>query len=172
MERTPPFSSRFGSQVGRHISWTARFLWSTVSAFALTVAVMVASGGAASAFRAVAGSGVHNSSASVSIVQTSKVTDLYPGATRILSGHFENRGAVKVSVKSVHASVVTFQLQRDGTHRACTQGDFAVSGTSRVSAHVPPGTDVGSWSGLILSMKDSAPSNCAGAHLTISYRLG
>ncbi len=172
MARTAPLAHRFGSRVGRQFSWSVRVLWSTLSAFGLTLVVMLASGGAASAFRAVAGNGVIRAPAPVSIVQTSTATDLYPGASRALSGEFDNRTSARIFVKKVEAWVVPFREQRNGALPACTQADFEISGNSNLSVHILRGADVGSWSGLVLSMRESAPSNCAGIGLSIAYRVG
>jgi hypothetical protein len=106
----------------------------------------------------------------IDVVQLSQVNGLNPGMSDPLFGDFDNENPTTASLATVRASVVPFRAQRDRAVAACTQADFAIAGTSKVSAQIPPGPKVGSWSGLTLSMKASAPSNCADMEISLTYR--
>jgi len=140
-----------------------------------TVFLVVALGGIAFAFWTAGGGGSGTasagSSAGVTVNQTVSPTGLFPGATTALSGDFSNPNSGSVYVTAVTGSVTPFSAQADATKPACTQADFSISGTANVGTEVVPGTGVGSWSGLSLTMIDAATNqdNCKNITVAITY---
>ena len=132
-------------------------------------------GGIAFAFWTAGGAGSGTASAgtsaSVTVNQTVSPTGLFPGATTALSGNFDNPNSGNVYVAAVTASVTPFSVQADATKPACTQADFSISGTANVGTEIVPGTGVGSWSGLSLTMIDAATNqdNCKNITVAITY---
>jgi hypothetical protein len=100
------------------------------------------------------------------VKQTSTITGLVPGGPALaLSGNFDNPGTSAVFVTAVTASVT-------GTSAAgCLAKDFTIGGTAPVGASVPIGSGVGSWSGLTISMANTALNQdaCKSATVNISY---
>jgi len=137
-----------------------------------TTALVLVGGGAAYAYWTTTGSGTGTAAAgadanAVTVNQTSLVTGLVPGGAPVaLSGNFDNANSGSVHVASVSATVV------DTTNSGCTAADFAIAGTSTVSAEIPPGTGTGSWSGLTVRMLDRTGVNqdaCKGVTVHLSY---
>jgi hypothetical protein len=148
----------------------ARRLATVLRAVGLTVFTLACSAVALTAYGALAQGHVADATAPIDVVQLSRVTGLYPGASDALFGDFDNQNPTTVSLAVVRASLVPFQAQRDRAVPPCTQADFAIVGTSKVSTLIPSGSKVGSWSGLTLLMKASAPSNCADIALSVTYQ--
>jgi len=150
----------------------ARVLATVLRAVGLTVFTLACTAGALTACGALTQGHVAGSTASapIDVIQLSEVTDLNPGASDALFGDFDNQNPTTVSLAVVRASVVPFRAQRNRAVPACTQADFAIVGTSKVSTQIPSGSKVGSWSGLTLLMKASAPSNCADIDLSLTYQ--
>jgi hypothetical protein len=131
---------------------------------------------AAFAFWTGGGSGTGAASAgttaAVTVNQTgAAITGLYPGGpAAALSGNFSNPNSGPVYIANVTAAVHAFSVQADGTKPACTQADFAITGTANVNAQVPSGTG-GSWSGLSVSLTNGSlnQDNCKLAPITIDY---
>lgn len=103
----------------------------------------------------------------VTINQTSASSGLYPGSSVALSGHFDNAAANAVHVNSISATVT-------GTDKpGCDAADYSISGTPTIAGggNVPSGSGVGGWSGLTLSMANTASNQdaCKGATVSISY---
>lgn len=145
-----------------------------VYAFFLVVAIS----GIAFAFWTAGGAGSGTASAgttaNVTVNQTGSPTGLFPGATTALSGDFDNPNSGSVYVTAVTASVTPFSVQGDGTKPACTQADFSISGTANVGTEIVPGSGVGTWSGLSLTMIDAATNqdNCKTITVAITYAAG
>lgn len=148
----------------------ARLLATVLRAVGFTVFTLACASLALTAYGALTQGHVAGATAPIDVVQLSKVTDLYPGASDALFGDFENQYPTTVSLAVVRASVVPFRAQHNRTVPACTQADFVIVGTSKVPTQDPSGSKVGSWSGLTLLMKASAPSNCADIDLSLTYR--
>jgi hypothetical protein len=148
----------------------ARLLATVLRAVALTVFTLACTAGALTAYGVLTQGHVAGATAPIDVVQLSEVNDLNPGASDALFGDFDNHNPTTVSLAVVRASVVPFQAQRNRAVPACTQADFAIVGTSKVSTLIPSGSKVGSWSGLTLLMKASAPSNCADIDLSLTYQ--
>jgi hypothetical protein len=142
----------------------------------LVVIGIVGAASAAFAYWTGGGSGSGSAAAGtttpVTVNQTGSITGLYPGATpTALSGTFTHTNSGPVFVANVTATVAAFSVQADATKPACTQADFAIGGTATVNAEVPPGTGVGSWSGLTVALLNGAGNqdNCKNAPITITY---
>jgi hypothetical protein len=142
----------------------------------LATFVTLAGAGAAFAYWTLSGSGSGSGStgttASVTVVQTSDASGLYPGDAVALSGDFNNPGASRVYVTAVTATVAPFNAQADATKPACTQADFTITGTSNTPGEIDSGNGVGAWSGLTLTMVDAATNqdNCKSlASIPITY---
>jgi len=100
------------------------------------------------------------------------ITNLFPGGpAQALSGNFDNSNSGPVTVTTLTASVRAFSVRPDGTKPACTQADFAITGTPTFSASVPSGTGVGSWSGFSVALSNLGTNqdNCKSASITIDY---
>jgi hypothetical protein len=141
-----------------------------VRAVVLTLLALAGAAGALTVGVALTQGHLAGATAPIDVVQLSQVTGLSPGGSDALFGYFDNQNPTSVSLAVVRASVVPFRAQRNRAVPACTGADFAIVGTSKVSTEIPPGSKVGSWSGLTLSMKASAPSNCAGIELSLTYQ--
>jgi hypothetical protein len=131
--------------------------------------VTLAGAGAAFAYWTTSGSGSGNGAATsapstVTVVQTSTGTITAPGGSVALSGDFNNPNSGNTYVTSVTAVVSPSFTSSvvSGSLPACTAGDFTITGTSNTPGDVPPGTAKGSWSGLTLTLTDSATNqdNC------------
>lgn len=133
-------------------------------------------GGAAFTYWTIAGSGSGTAGtatpSSVTVVQTSTATGLYPGGSVALSGNFNNPNAGPVYVTAVTAAVHAFSTQPDGTKPACTQADFSITGTSNTPGSIAAGSAVGTWNGLTLNMANAGTNqdNCKGlSSIQIDY---
>jgi hypothetical protein len=128
------------------------------AAVAGVVAMAMAGGGVAFAYWTSTGSGsgtaATGTTANVTVVQTSTSTGLYPGGSVPLSGDFNNTNAGAMHVGTVTATVGTLPT-------GCVAADFTISGTAPVNAEIPTGSGVGSWSGITLTMNDTAVSQDA-----------
>lgn len=113
------------------------------------------------------GSAATGTNNSITINQTSVVAGLYPGGpAQALSGDFSNPNASAVTVASVSGSVTGTSVV------GCAAADFVVTGSPAANAQsVPSGANVGSWSGLSVSMTNTAVNQdlCKNATLTITY---
>jgi hypothetical protein len=113
------------------------------------------------------GSAATGTTTGITVNQTSVVSGLYPGSpAQPLSGNFNNPNAGPIHVASVSGSVT-------GTSDVgCSAADFVVSGSPAANVQeVPSGNAQGSWSGLSVSMTNTAANQdaCKNATLTISY---
>jgi len=148
---------------------------------AVTLLTLGGAGGLAYAYWTQSGSGVGtaatDTTASVTVNQTSTVTALYPGqAAQALSGNFDNPNPGPVFVTAITATVRPFTAQANLAKPACTEADYAISGASRINtvpagSEVPAGTGVGAWDGLAVKLVDGAANqdNCKGVTISIDY---
>jgi hypothetical protein len=133
--------------------------------------VALAGTGAAFAFWATGGSGVAGATSGVIVNQTS-IARLDPSAGAALSGNFDNPGKGPVDITAVTAVVGAFRAQAISSLPACTQADFTITGTSNDPGQLNPGSGVGAWSGLTLSLAASGSNqdNCMNlASVPINY---
>ena len=115
-----------------------------------------------------------NTGAPLTVKQTVTPTGLVPGGPAAsLLGNFDNPNAAGVFVNSVTGSVASVApLQAiDPLQPPCDPNDFVVGGTANVGATIPPGNGVGAWSGLTLSLTNTAVNqdNCKNVTVTINY---
>jgi len=142
------------------------------AAIAITASVALTAT-AAFAYWTTSGSGSGSSSSgtssTITVHQTADLGTLTPGTSKALSGNFDNSG-VPATISGVTAIVSTFSSQGNLAKPACTQNDFAISGTASGSV-VPNGTGVGSWSGLSLDMVNGAGNqdNCKSISVPVAY---
>jgi hypothetical protein len=150
-----------------------KIVWVGVTGVA-AAGVMV---GVAFAYWTVTGSGTGSattgSGTALTVNQTVAPTGLYPGGAAALSGNFDNHNAGQVYVTAVTASVTAFTAQADPNKPACTQADFAITGTANVGAEIASGNGVGAWSGLSLGMTDRGTNqdNCKNITVPIAYAV-
>lgn len=108
----------------------------------------------------------------LTVNQTTVATGLYPGDSIPLEGDFTLAGSSPVDVTSLSASVTS--VTNAGTaNGGCATSNFQITGTPVLPGEIQPGTDVGSWSGLSISMSDPASNqdDCIGATPVITYSV-
>ncbi|HVY11916.1 MAG TPA: hypothetical protein VHB18_17395 [Mycobacteriales bacterium] len=133
-------------------------------------AMAVAGSGVAFAYWTQGGSGtgaaVTGSTSNVTVVSTTPTSSLYPGGSVALSGKFDNPNPGSVRIGTVTATVGTLP-------EGCVSGDFSISGTAAVNAEIPTGSNVGSWSGITLSMNDTGVSQdaCKTATIPVTFSV-
>jgi len=139
-----------------------RFAGIGLASFALLAGV-----GSAFAYWTISGSGsgtgTTGSPSTVSVVQTSTNTITSAGGSVALSGDFNNPNSGKVYVTNVTATVGVFSsVAAFPSDPPCTAADFTITGTSNTPGDIPAGNGVGTWSGLTLTLIDSATNqdNC------------
>jgi hypothetical protein len=153
-----------------------RFITKKRAAAAVAALAITGGGMAAYAYWTAGGSGSGSAStgtpSSLTVNQTTTVSNLFPGAAAVtLSGNFDNPNSGPVTVTTLTAAVHTFSSQTDNTKPACTQADFAIGGTATGLGSVPAGSAQGSWTGLTVRMLNGAGNqdNCKNATITIDY---
>jgi hypothetical protein len=141
-----------------------------------TAIALLSGGGVAFAYWTNSGSGTGTAgtgtNAPVSVVQTTSISNLYPGIPAVtLAGNFTNTNAGPVYVTAVTAPSYTI----DATHvtAGCTVagGHYTLGGTATVGANVPAGTAQGAWTGLTITMNNLGTNQdfCKGATVTVNY---
>lgn len=133
----------------------------------IAVFMALAGAGAAFAYWTISGSGNGTANtgapATVTVVQTSTNTITAAGGSIALSGDFNNPNSGSTYVTSVTATVGVFSTTaKFAGDPPCTAADFTITGTSNTPGDVPTGNGVGAWSGLTLTLTDSATNqdNC------------
>ena len=142
-----------------------------------TAVIVLGGAGAALAYWTSTGSGSGTAgvgtSGTVTVVQTTTVSGLFPGDTaQSLAGDFNNSSNGAEYVTSVTVSISpTWSSQTDTTLPACTANDFTLVQPSAVGEDVPVGTGVGSWTGGSIAMKDSLTNqdNCENVSVPLTY---
>lgn len=133
-------------------------------------AMAITSGGVAFAYWTQSGSGAGTAAtgttSSVTVVSTTPTSNLYPGGNVALSGTFNNPNSGAVHVGTVTATVGTLPA-------GCVAADFSISGTAVVNAEIPAGSNVGSWSGITLTMNDTGVSQdaCKTASIPVTFSV-
>jgi Tfp pilus assembly major pilin PilA len=137
----------------------------------VAVIAVLAIGGAAYAFWTNTGSGTGTATTGsnnpITVNQTSTITGLAPGApAQTLSGTFDNGNNSNVHITAVTATVT-------GTNTpGCDASDYTIGGSAPVNADIPPGTGVGTWSGLTIQFNNKPTVNqdaCKNAVVSIQY---
>ena len=144
---------------------------------ALTVAsiAVVAVAAVAYAFWSSTGSGTGSASAvdpavdTVSIDQTSTISDLYPGGpAATLSGTVTNDS----DENSVRVGTITPSITSTSDAANCPTTNFELTGTATVDDQLEPEGDTGdsaSWTGPTIALKPSAGDGCKGVTVNLSY---
>lgn len=156
----------------------------TKVASVLAVTAVIALGGtAAMAYWTTTGSGTGSGAAgttqTLTVLQTTSVTGLYPGGPSVaLSGNFYNPNPGPAHVTTVTAGTITATKATDAPAGSCAGSDFQIIGTGTVADSSVPSsataTDYqGSWSGLSISMVNASTNQdgCKGATLSIAYTV-
>lgn len=143
----------------------------------VTAAFVLAGGGAAFAYWTTMGSGsgsaTTGTSGTVTVVQTSTVSNLRPGAAaQPLSGTFTNNSGGSQYVRTVTASIGSVTVAQ-GVTGSCTAADYTIANaTMTVNQNVAAGSSQGSWSGATIAFANDNARNqdaCQGATVSISY---
>ena len=140
---------------------------------AVAAVAVLLSGGAAFAYWTSTGTGTGTATTGtnvgVTVNQTSSITGMYPGGpAQTLSGNFNNPNAGSTYVTAVTATGYTI----DAGHAACAAtGNYTLGGTSNLPGNVAAGSGVGSWTGLTITMPNTASNQdaCKGAIVTVTY---
>jgi hypothetical protein len=152
-----------------------------IAATIAITAILVGGGGAAaiaywSTTGIGSGSAVTASATSVSVNQTAPATNLVPGGAAVaLSGTFNNTSSGPVNVTKVVGTIT-------GTDKTgCLASDYTLSNagvatipsTATPLSVVPGSPSVTAWSGLTISMANTALNQdaCKGATVSITYAV-
>lgn len=144
-----------------------------IIAIAAATVVLLGGAGIAYAYWTAGGAGTGTAttgtSESITINQTSVVTNLRPGAAaQTLSGNFTNANDEAVFVSTVTASIASI----DGG-ATCEATDYTLTNAvMTVNASIPVGTDVGTWTGATIAFNDKPAENqddCKNATVNLAY---
>ncbi|HEX4444709.1 MAG TPA: hypothetical protein VHZ81_14155 [Galbitalea sp.] len=150
-----------------------------IAAVAIITLILVGGGGAATyAYWSAGGSGTGSAttgtSAGISAIQTTTVSNLAPGsAAQPLSGNFTNTNSGPVYVTSVVASI-TSVTKAGSPVTGCDATDYTLtSPTMSVAAEIPAGSAQGNWSGATLAFNNKITNQdaCKGATVNLSYAI-
>lgn len=151
-----------------------------VAVAAAATAVLALTGGAAVAYWTTGGTGTGAGAAGTTqnlvVNQTTVVSSLHPGIAPVaLAGTFTNPNPYPVQIAGVTAAVtaVTEAVGASGPN-PCTTADFQTGGSFGLyTVPAGPGT-AGAWSGLTVTMKDTATNQdrCKDATIEITYTIG
>lgn len=148
-----------------------------ITGIAIGTAVLLAIGGGAFAYWTLSGSGTGSAttgtvSGSITVNQTSTVTNLRPGGTaQTLSGDFDNSDDSPVFVTSVTVSIDSVVTSPVGG--SCDATDYTLTNaTMTVGAQIPSGSAQGSWTGATIAFNNKGAVNqddCQGATVNLAY---
>lgn len=137
-------------------------------------------GGAAFAYWTVGGSGTGTAETgtneSISVVQTSAVTDMAPGdSPQTLSGTFDNGNEGPAYVGTVTASIDSVGMAAGAPAGTCDATDYTLATpVMTVNAQVPAGSGEGSWTGATIQFNNKPDVNqdaCKGATVNLTYAI-
>lgn len=148
-----------------------------IAAIAITATVAVTAT-AALAYWTAGGSGTGSATAgdtvAIEAIQTSTVSDMYPGdSPQTLSGNFNNDNDGPVYVTSVTASIVDVD-QAAGAVGDCDATDFTLDDeVMTVGVEVLSGDAQGAWTGATLQFNNKATNQdgCKGATVNLAYAI-
>ncbi|WP_309710168.1 hypothetical protein [Pseudolysinimonas sp.] len=144
----------------------------------IVTAILLGGAGTAYAYWTNTGSGVGEAdtgtNSSITVVQTSVVTNIRPGSgTHALSGNFNNPNSGSVFVASVSVSIGTIVDALGDPIVGCEADDYVIAGSPvTVNANVPAGNGQGSWSGATIAFVNEAAENqdgCKNATVNLVY---
>lgn len=146
---------------------------------AITAVLMLVGGGIAFAYWTTTGTGTGSAasgtSGTITVNQTSVITNLNPGAAaQTLSGTFTNTTQAAYDVSSLTATVSSVTTSPAGGD--CEANDYVIAGTATFGngGAVPIGTGVGSWTGLTIAFVDEPAEDqngCKGATVGLAYSV-
>jgi len=146
-----------------------------------TAVVLLTGGGAAYAYWTAGGSGSGTAetatSTTISVQQTSDITDLKPGgAAQTLFGNFHNTNTNPIFVTSVTATIASVTKAAGAPAGVCTPADYTLANpVMMVNDEIAVGVDQGAWTGATIAFNNNrggAPINqdgCKGAHVLLAY---
>ena len=119
------------------------------------------------------GSATTGTSAAITAVQTSTISDLRPGgAAQTLSGNFTN---TTNNGGSVYVTTVTASISGvSGGAGSCSAADYTLANAvMSVGADIPAGTAQGSWTGATIQFNNTGSNQdgCKGATVALAYAI-
>lgn len=140
-----------------------------------TAAIIAGSSGAAMAYWTAGGSGTGSATTgttqTLTAVQTSTLTALYPGdSPQTLSGNFNNPNNGPIYVTSVTASISSVT----GGAGSCSAADYTLSNAvMAVGVEVPVGNAKGAWTGATIQFNNTGSNQdgCKGATVNFAYAI-
>lgn len=147
---------------------------------AAAVTITALGAGVAVAYWTTSGSGTGSAAAgtvaAVTVVQTSTISDVVPGATaQTLSGTFNNPNSGPVYVSTVTASIDSVSKDGGAPAGTCDASDYTLANaTMTVNAEVPAGDGVGAWTGATIAFNNKTDTNqdaCQNATVTLAYSI-
>src|SRR5215212_1947504 len=144
-------------------------------AVVLSVVGLLAVGVVAYAYWSAGGGGsasgqtANGNAAAVNAVTSSNLDGLYPGASKTITGNFDNSG----NGNSVHVNGLTAAISVTPTAgNTCAASNYSVTGLSVTSADVAASSQGGAFTGT-LNMADLATNQdgCKGATVTLTYTV-
>ena len=156
-----------------------KLITSSKLALVATVVGVVVAAGAAYAYWTAGGSGTGSASSGtntpLTAVQTSTVSNMYPGDTaQTLSGNFTNPNASLSFVETVTASIASVTKATGAPAGICDATDYTLATpVMTVNANVSPGTAQGAWTGATLKFNNKATNQnqCKNATVQLSYAI-
>ncbi len=146
-----------------------------------TGAVLVLLGSAAAfAYWTVGGSGTGTAdtgtTTDITVVQTSVLTDMYPGdSAQTLSGNFNNGNTGPVYVGTVTASIASVTKDPGASVGVCDASDYILANAAMtVNAEVPAGNAQGSWTGATIKFRNKSSGSqdeCKLATVNLAYAI-
>ena len=145
----------------------------------LAILGAVAAASAAIAYWTAGGSGTGSATTGTNValtaVQTSTVTNMYPGDTaQTLSGNFNNPNASLSYVATVTASIASVTKATLAVAGTCDASDYTLAATvMTVGADVLAGTAKGAWTGATIKFnnKGTNQDQCKGATVNLAYAI-
>jgi hypothetical protein len=148
------------------------------AAVGAAAALCLIAGTSAFAYWTTSGSGVGSAATGTTVPVTINATQgaingLYPGGpARALSGDFTNLNPGKVYIGQVSVAISSISTPQVNTLLpACTSDDFNLVNATATNGEIISGTNVGSWAGASIAMKDTAANqdNCKGVTVNLAF---
>ena len=145
----------------------------------LAILGAVAAASAAIAYWTAGGSGTGSATTGTNValtaVQTSTITNMYPGDTvQTLSGNFTNPNPSLSYVATVTASIASVTKATLAVAGICDAGDYTLANAAMtVNAQVPAGSAQGVWTGATIKFnnKGTNQDQCKGATVNLAYAI-
>ena len=145
----------------------------------LAILGAVAAASAAIAYWTAGGSGTGSATTGTNValtaVQTSTVTNMYPGdGAQTLSGNFNNPNPSLSYVATVTASIASVTKATGAAAGTCDANDYTLAAAvMTVGADVLAGTAKGAWTGATIKFNNRAVNQdgCKGATVNLAYAI-